>query len=288
MIKAAKLILPVFLFGFAVCGLSAQTIQNGQSLAFMGDSITSQGAGSQAGYVNLVISGLKANGINVKAIPAGISGHKSNQMLERLDRDVIRKKPDWMTLSCGVNDVWHGAGGVPLEDYKKNITEIVTRAQQAGIKVMILTATMITEDQSKENNQKLQAYNDFLRKLAVEKQCLLADLNAAMQTEIQKRGGYSSQENRLTNDGVHMNPNGDRMMARGILRTFGLNDVQVAAAEKVWLALRCPVYANAGLTLAQYDRLSAVAAQKQQPLPQMLDKAFKETIDRLLSVPVDK
>jgi lysophospholipase L1-like esterase len=288
MIKTAKLILPVFLFGFVVCGVSAQTIQKGQALAFMGDSITSQGAGSQAGYVNLVISGLKTNGINIKAIPAGISGHKSNQMLERLDRDVIKKKPDWMTLSCGVNDVWHGANGVPLDDYKKNITAIVNRAQQSGIKVMILTATMITEDQSKENNQKLQAYNDFLRKLAVEKQCLLADLNADMQAEIQKRGGYSNQENRITNDGVHMNPNGDRMMARGILRTFGLNDVQVTAAEKVWLTLGCPVYGNTGLTLAQYDRLSAVAAQKRQPLPQMLDKAFKETIDRLLSVTVDK
>ena len=43
----------------------------------------------------------------------------------RLDRDVISKKPDWMTLSCGVNDVWHGKRGVNLEDYKKNIASII-------------------------------------------------------------------------------------------------------------------------------------------------------------------
>ena len=71
-------------------------------------------------------------------------------MLARLDKDVISKKPQWMTLSCGVNDVWHFKlklgkrtfQGVGLEDYKKNIRAIVDKAQAAGIKVMILTSTM--------------------------------------------------------------------------------------------------------------------------------------------------
>ena len=49
-------------------------------------------------------------------MPAGISGHKSDQMLARLDKDVLSKKPQWMTLSCGVNDVWHGPRGVPLDE----------------------------------------------------------------------------------------------------------------------------------------------------------------------------
>jgi hypothetical protein len=81
-------------------------------------------------------------------IPAGIGGHKSNQMLDRLDKDVLAKKPDWMTLSCGVNDVWHGTNGVPLDAYQKNITTIVDPAQSTGIRVMLLTATMIREDAS--------------------------------------------------------------------------------------------------------------------------------------------
>ena len=76
---------------------------------------------------------------DVIIIGAGISGHKSNQMLERLERDVLSKKPDWMTLSCGVNDVWHGAKGVALPEYQKNITEIVDKAQAANVKVIILT-----------------------------------------------------------------------------------------------------------------------------------------------------
>ena len=45
-----------------------------------------------AGYLNLVMTGLESAGIKAVKIPAGISGHKSNQMLARLERDVIQKK----------------------------------------------------------------------------------------------------------------------------------------------------------------------------------------------------
>lgn len=209
-------------------------LKNGQKIGFLGDSITQAGAEPQ-GYVSLVIRGLEANGIQVGSIPAGIGGHKSNQMLERLERDVLSKKPDWMTLSCGVNDVWHGANGIPLEPYQKNITEIVEKCQAAGVKVMILTATMIGEDAPNSNNQKLAAYNDFLRDLAKKKKCRLADLNADMQAAIAKAKKESNhQGNLLTSDGVHMNPEGNRLMATGVLRAFGLNAKQLKKAQDSW------------------------------------------------------
>ena len=209
-------------------------VKEGQKIAFMGDSITQAGAAPN-GYIRLVIGGLEAAGVKTTAIPAGISGHKSNQMLERLQRDVLSKKPDWMTLSCGVNDVWHGANGVPLDQYKVNITKIVDRCQAAGIKVMILTSTMIGEDEPNANNQKLATYNEFLRALAKEKDCLLADLNADMQTAIaaskDKKGGRL-----LTSDGVHMNPEGNKMMAAGVLKAFALNAEQIKKAQESWTA----------------------------------------------------
>ena len=138
-----------------------------------------------------------------------------------------------MTLSCGVNDVWHGKRGVPLDQYKVNITKIVDNCQAAGVKVMLLTSTMIGEDKGNANNGKLAAYNEFLRQLAKEKKCLLADLNADMQTSIDdaedKKGGKL-----LTSDGVHMNPAGNRMMAVGVLKAFGLSSEQVEKARTDW------------------------------------------------------
>ena len=205
---------------------------DGKKIAFMGDSITEGGAAPN-GYVTLAIRGLAANGIKATAIPAGISGHKSNDMLARLEKDVLAKKPDFMTLSCGVNDVWHGANGIPLDKYKENITQIVDKCQAAGIKVVILTSTMIGEDQPNPNNQKLIAYNDFLRSLAKEKKCLLADLNADMQAGIAK-AGTDKKGNLYTGDGVHMNPLGNQMMATGVLKAFGLTAEQLAKAKKDW------------------------------------------------------
>lgn len=206
-------------------------VSNGQKIAFMGDSITEGGAGPK-GYVTLMMKGLEANGIKAECIPAGRSGHKSNDMLGRLEADVLSKKPNWMTLSCGVNDVWHGANGVPLDAYKANITKIIEQCQAAGVKVMILTSTMIGEDQANENNQKLVAYNDFLRTLAKTKKCLLADLNADMQAGIaqvtEKKG------NVYTGDGVHMNDTGNVMMATGVLKAFGLNAAQLEKAQMSW------------------------------------------------------
>lgn len=208
-------------------------IKSGETIAFMGDSITQAGA-NPGGYVRLVISGLEAAGVETSAIPAGISGHKSDQMLERLNRDALDKHPDWMTLSCGVNDVWHGPNGIPLDQYKVNITKIVDECQAAGVKVMILTSTMIGEDEPNANNQKLAEYNNFLRGLAKEKNCLLADLNADMQAGVKAAGGGTKDSRHFTSDGVHMNPAGNKLMATGVLKAFGLSGEQLAKAQASW------------------------------------------------------
>ena len=119
-------------------------VKSGDTLAFLGDSITQQGQESPGGYVSLVLRSLAVEGVYVKPVKAGVSGHKSNDMLARLDRDVLSKKPKVMTLSCGVNDVWHQDWnkGVPLEDYKKNITAIFDKCAASNCQVVVLTATM--------------------------------------------------------------------------------------------------------------------------------------------------
>ncbi len=231
---------------------SGLAVKNGDKIAFLGDSIT-QAGNRKGGYVALVMEALKAEGLQVTHIPAGKSGNKSNDMLARLDKDVIEKKPQWMVLSCGVNDVWHfklklgerSFTGVPLEDYKRNITEIIDKAQAADIKILVLTSTMIGEDQSRELNQNLIPYNDFLKEIAKEKGCLLADLNADMQAALKEipdvKGkanmfgdpGYKSEiRNKLTSDGCHMNAPGNVMMAKGVLRGFGMPEDRIKAWQE--------------------------------------------------------
>ncbi len=227
-------------------------VKNGDKIAFLGDSITQGGWSNPAGYVRLVIAGLEANGITAEPVPAGIGGHKSDQMLARLDKDVLSKKPQWMTLSCGVNDVWHGPRGVPLDDamaksgtydekvatrgtYQKNIIAIIDQAMAAGVKPVMLSATVIHENLSSKENGLLAPYNDFLRQLAKEKKVPMADLYAMFEERIKAENKPKVKV--LTSDGVHMNAEGNKLMAIGVLKAFGLNDAEIAKAKASWASL---------------------------------------------------
>ncbi len=265
-------LLGLALVSFAGATRAEIAVKGDEKIAFLGDSITQQGAGGPSGYVRLVISGLEANGIKAEAIPAGIGGHKSNDMLARVDKDVIDKKPNWMTLSCGVNDVWHGERGVPLDQYKTNITQIVEKAQAAGIKPVLLTSTMIGEDQPNANNQKLTAYNDFLKALAAEKNLPIADLNAMMQEQVKT----PHKGNLLTGDGVHMNPLGNQMMAVGVLKAFGLNDAQLQTARDSWAKI--PQNVGVNLTLGQFNKLSEIANKGNRSVDDVVKEAVEKAI----------
>jgi len=262
-------------------------IKTGDSIAFLGDSITQFGASTPSGYVNLVISGLAANGIKVTAIPAGISGQTSKEMLARVNSDIISKKPTWMTMSCGVNDVWHRS--VSLDEYKANISALTDQVRAAGINVMILTSTMIHEDQADPLNQQLVAYNNYLHQLAGSRSFFLADLNADMQAQIlaaRKTLGFNPPyPNFRTVDGVHMNTAGNIMMATGILRAFGLSDTQLQTARKAWLDIPNAVVENGRytITIRQYLLLNAMATQKHVTYENLMTQIITPAINAVVS-----
>ncbi|MDX9754150.1 MAG: SGNH/GDSL hydrolase family protein [bacterium] len=207
-------------------------LSDGDRIVFLGDSITQLGAAPE-GYVTLFKLFCDINGYEVDVINSGISGHKSNDMLARLDRDVLAHKPTWVSISCGVNDVWHNFGrergvrkrrGIPLDQYQANMTAMVEKCQAAGIQVLLLTATPIYEDLDSEENLALAQYNKFLHQLAKDKELLLCDLNAACQHWFKQK---ANDENLLTTDGVHMNPRGNRLMTRTILTTLGAKPAEI-------------------------------------------------------------
>ena len=257
--------------------------ESGQKVAFMGDSITQFGT-SPSGYVTLVEMALKDIGKPIVVIPAGVSGNTSKDMIARLQKDVLDKKPDWMTLSCGVNDVWHGAGGVELDPYEQNITSMVDQATAAGIKVVLLTSTMIGEDQPNPNNQKLTAYNDFLRKLATERHLSLVDLNAAMQDELakQKAAATGFKGYYITVDGVHMNCLGNQMMAEGILKAMGVTDAQIAPEKEKWMDIPGAVTVNvsATLTARQYLQFRTEALGQNTSFEYLFDDYLAQDLQR--------
>ena len=248
--KAAAAGLLVCLLGSALPGSQGantppETLRGVHRIVCLGDSIT-QGGESQGGYVWLIRRYLTLLYPDMEVINAGISGHKSTDMLARFQRDVLDRKPDLVTISVGVNDVWHGfyeghpegdgPRGVKLDDYRSNVDEMVRRAKAAGARVVILSTTVIHEDLSNRENAKLVGYNAALRDLARRHNATFVDFQKPFQSVIKAYRSTGAGGNLLTADGVHMNPQGNRLMAHTILAGLGvpaqLRDTVREAAEK--------------------------------------------------------
>ena len=229
----------------ATAASSRLLVKDGERIAFLGDSITQNGD-CPCGYVNLVMAGLRAEGLtNVVKIAAGRSGNRSTQMLARID-GVLKQKPTFMFISCGVNDVWHQEHkgpdgkhtGVELPDYMKNMREMYDRCDTAGVKVGIMTATMITENADDQKNKWLVPYNDFLRAEAKARGYLLVDCNKVMWEALAKvRAKDKTPGNKLTKDGVHMNETGDCMLASALLKGLGVRTDICGSYEDGYAAL---------------------------------------------------
>ena len=84
-------------------------IESGQTLVCLGDSITQ----AEPGYVSLMSALIAAKypDRGIQIVNAGIGGHKAPDMRARLERDVLAHRPQWVTISVGINDVWHGMDG---------------------------------------------------------------------------------------------------------------------------------------------------------------------------------
>jgi hypothetical protein len=81
-----------------------------------------------------------------------------------------------------------------------------------------------------------------------------------------------------------MNPLGDRMMARGILKAFGLSEAEVKTADDVWLNApnTCEVGGKAKLTLRQYEQLRQLAATRGTSVGSLLQGETAKAIATLL------
>ena len=197
-------------------------IEDGQKIVFVGDSLTA----APEGYVKIFerLLGALAPGIRLTLINAGVGGNKVGDLLERIGEDVIIHDPDWIAVSVGINDVWHGVNGTPIDLFKERYDELVRRlTNQTVAKLALFTTTVIGEDLESQANKLLIPYNDFIRETAIRRKALLVPMNEEFYKAItawQKID--SSPDLHFTIDGVHMGPIGDCLMAVTLLRAWGM------------------------------------------------------------------
>src|SRR5262249_17271589 len=128
------------------------------------------------GYVPLVRAALKEKGVEVDAVATG--GHRVPNLLARVEKDVLSKKPTVVVIQIGVNDA---SGGVTAEKFKEQLEELIGKLQKGGAKVVLCTCTCRVEGYNADNamDKKLDALADAARAIAKEKKLPLNDLRKA-------------------------------------------------------------------------------------------------------------
>jgi lysophospholipase L1-like esterase len=143
-----------------------------------------------------------------------------------------------VTISVGINDVWHRLKNPPddavLATYKENVTRMVEMAQNAGAKVILIAPTVIQEDPAQEGNLRLKPYVAAEKDIAEAKKCVFIDLHQMFLEALEKRPQaieLDAKQHAYTVDGVHMKPPGDAIMAIGVLKGLGVPDDKITVND---------------------------------------------------------
>lgn len=94
-------------------------------------------------------------------INKGVPGNTFGNMLERINRDVLRKEPSHLILMGGINDVFARES---LSRIYKNILDIVNKAQENNIQVILGLPTAIDYEEEERTLKKLRNWmKDYAR-----------------------------------------------------------------------------------------------------------------------------
>jgi acyl-CoA thioesterase-1 len=103
-------------------------------IVFLGDSLTAGlGLPREQSVPSLIQARLDAEGYSYETVNGGVSGDTSAGGLRRLEW-VLEGDVEILVVELGAND---GLRGLPVAQMKRNLTEIVTRAQERGIAVIL-------------------------------------------------------------------------------------------------------------------------------------------------------
>lgn len=185
-----------------------------KKLICFGDSITAgwDGMNEQSSLTNRLERGLGWHVWN-----AGVPGETTEQALSRMNRDVLSRHYDWVTILFGANDSsFHK--GIPLEAFTANLINMA-RAIGAGQAVLITPSPVIEAKQKgKRINERLSLYADAVRHVVEETGSSLIDLYRLMLQE----PDYTPM---LLDDGLHFSSAGyDFLAERIILKIRGLEN----------------------------------------------------------------
>lgn len=206
--------------------MTSFAFQKKTRVIFFGDSITQAGV-QPGGYIVRVDSMCKVEGSGDKYefIGAGIGGNKVYDLYLRMDSDVLAKNPDVVIIYIGVNDVWHKSSsgtGTDADKFEKFYQAIIDKLKAKNIKIILSTPAAIGEktDFSNPQDGDMNEYSNIIRRIASRNNLALVDLRKAFLGYDLKNNPANKDRGILTTDRVHLNANGNQLVADEMWRVI--------------------------------------------------------------------
>lgn len=205
----------------------------------LGDNIT-YGENFQTG--SKLWTDLLKERFNLDLTNAGVNGNTSTQGLERLNKDVLEKNPDFVIINFGLNDhyfVDKNKESVPLEKFKSNLESMIKQIKEKkAVPILVAPNSVIEGNKGNGNmggnasyyykkhpanwytevggaNAQLKKYCDVIKQVAESNEVGYVD----MYTESAKQDLYSmlrSKMNSNLEDGVNLSTEGAKLYAQVI------------------------------------------------------------------------
>lgn len=213
--------------------LTQMELVDGDSIVFLGDSITHQCLYTQ--YVEDYFY-TRYPKMRLKIHNAGVGGARAWDALARFDKDVAEYKPKYVTILLGMNDgTYRPFDQATFDTYKQDMTELLAKLQGIGATPIPMTPTMFDAraDRARPNNKRdpasqaeynsvLAYYGTWLREVAIENGNGFVDMWGPLNS-ITLEQRKTDPAFTLIKDAVHPDAPGQVVMAVAIITDLQLS-----------------------------------------------------------------
>jgi lysophospholipase L1-like esterase len=190
-------------------------------ILFQGDSVTDcqrvydDPKDLGQGYVVYTVEAIKSAfpGMDIEFLNRGISGNRTENLLARVDADLIDLQPDIVTILIGINDTWHKYMidlETTVEYFRANYETVLKRIKsETKAKIVILEPFLLYNMGKDEMRGDLNEKIDVVRQLAMKYADAFINLDGMFVEENIK----GTPNNVLSPDGVHPDEAGKKVIA---------------------------------------------------------------------------
>lgn len=208
-------------------------VKNGEKILFIGDSITDCGRRDNArplghGYVKIFsdLVAMREPQKKIAIINKGISGNRALDLRDRWSDDVLRFRPDRLSIMIGINDLHLFLGKAPSavspELFRKTLDEILDRTRKTlpRCKILLLTPFYISTDRADGSSRAdvlklLPAYIGIVKAMSRKYRTSLLDTHALFARLLKYH-----EPDMFCPEPVHPNSTGHHVLAEAVYSAF--------------------------------------------------------------------